>query len=300
MNLVTKRPYLLPRDDRVQITDPVLFVNGSPQPVGTSLPEWDPAMRLHLCVEASLDFKEILSDCTLSRSSRLRLASNWRSEGSGLRGRGTWTDFDQASPSGSRSLEVQVEGSLLARNFILEVVLLLLERGNKSGPLAPSLPGSILWQHEDCLLLEGQGTRFPMEFIDFQSAGWLPSDAAWYLDWDPADFEKTFMGTVRLYLNARNERLRRALSENLSTDHAIREAIRFDVARTLIMVALENEDFLSNPSSYEDGTVGAIVRRLINVVFPTDDLSSLRDAKRQSQQRFECKLQSNVKLFAEN
>jgi len=299
MSRLQKLPYLLPAPEHVNLGEWLLTINGITQSAGELLPEWDAAVPICASITAEVDVKEILTECHLSSNAALRLAAVWRSPGTGLRGCGSTIDLKEESLNHSYALNLEVDGTMLAGSIVLGVVMTLIEAGSTNDLLAPKLPGSLLWHKEKSVLLEGQAARFPMELVDFAKGSWLPENAAWYLDWDTRDFDQIVLGTLRLYINAGHEKVRRAASEQDEASSAIRESIRFDVARTMIAAALTNEGFILDPSAYSEGTVGAAVSRLLTTLFPNETLEALRNTSQQYPHLFECQLQHNLRLFWE-
>ncbi len=291
-------PYLRPYPERVQIKEWLLIQDGVPTPFRELMPEWDPATNITVNMSAEVETQRILNDCQLSPDARLRLIAFWESKGTGLRDRGTFVDLDTNLPKQSAVLEVQIEGALVAGEVSVGISLLLSNPGKSVGRFSPKLTGCLLWCGAKNIVLEGTGTRFPIEMVDFgKSFSWLPENAGWFLDWDRLDFTRPVLGSVRLYINANHKRLKTAVVGTQITDQTIRETISFDVARTLIMTALDGEDFLANADGYADETVGAAIRRLIHALFAGNTLVALAQYQKQYPERFECQLQDRLKLF---
>jgi hypothetical protein len=80
----------------------------------------------------------------------------------------------------------------------------------------------------------------------------------------------------------------------------IREAIRYDVARVLVRGALQNEEFASGPPTYEEDTVGAILRRMLTTYFPWKTVQGLRQMLQENPDQLDCLLQDSLRLFKEN
>jgi hypothetical protein len=212
-----------------------------------------------------------------------------------LRGRGDVIDLTPNHHFEQLYLRLDIDGTNLARSLELAVCLVLLQPDGNVQRFAPKLPGSILAKHTQTVLLEGEGARFPVEVIDFAPT-YYPSDAGWVLYWDAENLHQTVLGDTRLYINARHKRVRRAVSENRTEDYGIREAVRLDVARTLIIGALNNDDFVENPNAFAYGSVGAVVRNMLGLYFPDIPLTQLRDNSKHPQS-FEPKLQERLRAF---
>jgi len=297
MSRLQRLPYLLPKLERVKVVRWEMSDRNATKPVPLFLPDWDAAVSIQIIVTIEIDVAGVLSDCGLSEDTELRLAVVWRSHGTGIQGRGSFIDLNIMNTGETFLLTLDVSGDQLAHNLIISVVLALIRPGRCNNSLAPKLPGSILWNDSRNILLGGQSARFPMEVIDFAKSSWLPEYAGWFLDWNPENLDQTVLGGMRLYINARHASVRRAVSESNSEDYAIREAIRFDVARVMIAEALKNDEFLASPGVYANGTIGAALRRLIQMLFPTDSLQTLKNELTHYSQRFECRLQDKLKVF---
>lgn len=291
-------PYLRPYPERVQIREWLLIKDRQPVSLPELLPEWDSATNVSVNIRVEIDTHAILEDCNLSQDTNLRLIVSWESMGTGLRDCGSFMDLDTYLPRQSVVLEAHIEGALLASEVVISVSLLLSTPGESSGRFAPKLTGSLLWRSQRKILLEGTGTRFPVEMVDFaKSLSWLPENAGWFLDWDRSDFTRPVLGSVRLYINANHKRLKTAVTGTQETDQTVRETVSFDIARTMIMTALDSEDFLENAERYANETVGAAVRRLIHTLFAGDTLFDLAEYRQQYPDRFECQLQDRLKFF---
>lgn len=79
----------------------------------------------------------------------------------------------------------------------------------------------------------------------------------------------------------------------------IREAVQFDVARSLIIGALRSDVESWDAAAADEGSVAAVVNRLIGVVFPTETLDGLRGRLAATPQRLEVRMQDGLRLFRE-
>lgn len=264
--------------------------------LGNLFPIWEPAVSINTFVPIKVDVLGIFEDCNLEPDARLQLGAVWSSSGTMLRGRGDLIDLNSADNGKELRLGVKVDGTKLAKSLDLSLQLILAAPNDHPRPFAPKLPGSILWQSDfHHVILEGEGARFPVEVIGF-SYSMYPDDAAWVLHWDPHNLHQTILGDVRLYFNAKHERVIQAVSNNKLEDFDLREAIRFDVARTLIYGALSNEEFLENPDGFENGSVGSAIRNMLYLYFPGLSISDIQSNSEQ-EQTFEPKLQAKLRAF---
>lgn len=300
MPRLDRLPYQTPPPELVRTGGWRLVVDDKLVPLGGYIPDWDPAVSVRALISIEADVVDILDACGLPHDSRLRLGAIWRSPGSGLRGLGESVEL--VAPEGDAEafeLSLEAPGMDLSHSLTLSACLVMLKRGDGGARrFSPVRPGSVLWRHEESVLLEGEGTRFPVEALDFAASTWLPSEAAWFLDWDPHAFDQAVLGGIRLYVNAGSERVRMAVAGGPEAEPAIRESIRYDVARTLISGSFRNANFLANADSYEEGTVGAAVRRLIRALFPYESLEALQSEHDEQPHRFFCRLQDSLAMFS--
>jgi hypothetical protein len=300
MSVIQTFPYLRPKQDRFRVKDWQLQKKENLEPLVDVLEDWDPGTPLSIQVGIELDIENIRADCQIPPTDKLRLSLLWHSTGTGLRGKGSQIDLDGKYPSRNEILSLDVEGSLLGDRLRLEILLLLPYPGTSLVALSPKLPGSIIWRTEKIIILEGRASRFPTEVIDFAASSWLPEEAGWFLDWDSSDLQQPALGSFRLLINSRHEKVMQALKGSSPSDMLIQNAIRFDVGRTMIMGALDQDDFVANSDNYKEGSIGVVIRRLLNGLFPNQSIEGLHQARQQNPFRMECQLQDRLKLFQEN
>lgn len=298
---IQSRPYLCPAPNLVTVTGWELIAEGGESSsLQSTLPHWDPGTAIHVGITVQLDVAQIWESCRLASEDRLRLALLWESSstgGTGLRGCGNSTAIHKNSSRNVIGLEVRIPGSQLADTVKFMVHLLLAQPGQSSFKLAPHYPGSILWKEEKTLQLEGSGTRFPTELLDFSK--YLPSGAGWYLEWKEGDFEQSLMGSVRLFLNNENKIVAKSIQMRSREDNLVQSMIRYDVGKTMIISALTSESFRENYRTYEEGSVGATIRNMLYAYFPNDTIEGLAGEYASSPARFECALQERFRLFDE-
>jgi len=296
MKRVQRRPYLTPLSDRVVVEQWGQQIGDQIAPLGDRLPGWDAGSDIHIRAEVFVNVEGIYEDCRLERDAKLRLVIVWESGGTKLRGSGEAVDFIHKAPSGRTKLTAHIDGKWLADTLTLFVKLLFINSGTTPHLLVPKLSGSILLEtppHK--IQLEGDGARFPIEVIDFTTTT-FPSQAGWYLSWDPDDLAQPVLGDVRLYVNSRHPQIAAAVSDIRPETAGIREAVRLDLAQTLIRGVLLNSSFLENPEQYAPGTIGAAVRAMIRLYFEGYQIESVHALTR-SPHEFSAHLQEKMKIF---
>lgn len=83
------------------------------------------------------------------------------------------------------------------------------------------------------MFLEGEASRFPVEAVPFSTLGL--DDIPWTLDLEIDDFGKSFMGSVRLFVNTENPVGRMLLEDSMTGK--IAKIVMADVLRLLVATA---------------------------------------------------------------
>jgi len=178
----------------------------------------------------------------------------------------------------------------------------VLGAGTTPRPLTARLPGTVLWQDTAAIALEGSAARFPMEVLDFHAARLPAADAPWYLDWprDGERFEEPMLGALRLFLNSRHPAIGALVSGEMdaATAGAVTSMMRLEVARTMLVGALAEDNFVEGTAEYPDGSVGAALHTMIGLYWPDESPGSLRSQLRAAPQAFEAQLQERLRFLA--
>jgi hypothetical protein len=260
----------------------------------TSLPDWDYTTAVVARRELDIDVAGLRADCGLDEAA-LAVVVLWRSTRTGLHGAIAGGDVDEGRSTSL--LEVDLEGLELGGTLHL-TTRIVLGTAIAPRPLTAHLPGTILWQDHSRIALEGAAARFPMETVDFQAARLPAAAAAWYLDWPREHLEEPTLGAMRLFLNSRHPTVSALISGSLETEAAaaVVSTMRFDVARTLVVGALEDEEFRDGPD-YPEGSVGASMRRLLRVHWPGETTTSLYAQLRSRPDAFFSSLQERLRFL---
>ncbi|MGH7553508.1 MAG: hypothetical protein ACREMQ_10840 [Longimicrobiales bacterium] len=171
--------------------------------------------------------------------------------------------------------------------------------GRPTGPLAPSRQGAILWTDKAAVLLEGEAARFPVVLVDFERFPFATPGAAWYLDVRRGALDHSTLGALCLYINSTHSEVVRA-TQAAADDPAARaivSALRYDITRALVNVALDEEEFVRAPDAYADDTLGATFRRLLHLIAPDQTVESLHGLRDGGTGELECMIQARVGLF---
>jgi hypothetical protein len=287
-------PFLVPPRDAV-VCQPWMMKEPRQEGLASVFPEWDSATDLKLSRSVHLDSQRIWTSCSLATDDRIAVIAEWTSEGTSLRGTST-TEAVGYGDGGDLTIGLQAPGAELGQALLLKTRLILLPgKGKSESRLAPRLPGSILWQDEFRVALEGEGSRFPMETIDFeQLSGGVPRGASWHLHWMPHEPELPLSAAVRLYLNSRRETIIQAVVVPMpsAAQQTVRRVILWDVGRRLVKGMLENPEFKGDKGGYAPGSLGQAVTSLIELHLHGDTVEGLRSLQKAQPDLFETLLQS--------
>ena len=300
MARVQALPYLRPSSGLVVAVDWMMIEGEAEKALPDRLQHWDPAMSIMVSISTHLDIEQAWQDCKLVEDDQLCLVLLWNSSGTNLRGRGSFVMIHRKGMTPPFLLTARVNGTELADEVKFELQLVLARPGTSSSKLAPHRPGSILWREARTVKIGGEGSRFPVEAISFANQFHsLPERAGWFLDWDPMALDEPFLRSIRLFLNTEHKAILKALQGHAKEDRLLLDMIRFDVSKSIITAALNNEEFIQNYQDYKPGTVGVAIRNMIHTFFPNETIEGLAGRYHTSPARVDCELQASFRLFEE-
>jgi hypothetical protein len=297
LSKITAYPYLRPSVSRIGLS-PWEYTEGALWfELPAALPRWDYATPVALRRRISVDVAGVLADCQLQSSAELTVTVVWRSTSTGLRG----ACDPRPLNAGAATVEIAInlDGSLLGGVLVLHTHLILGNPGRTRAPLAPKRHGAILWTDKATVLLEGEAARFPVVLVDFERFPLATPGAAWYLDVRRGALDHSTLGALCLYINSTHSDVVKA-TQVTSDDPAARaivSALRYDITRALVNVALDEEEFVRAPDAYADGTLGATFRRLLHLIAPDQTVESLHGLRDRGTGELDCLLQARVGLF---
>jgi hypothetical protein len=270
-----------------------------PMPLPHVLAGLDYGTSLRLRRELIIDIDGVRADCGLSKEAPLLAAASWVSSGTMLRRNLASAALDEQGNACLLELSGVVSGDSIAGSLRIDTSILIARQHVDGDPLAARLAGSVLLQESQTIELDSSEAFFPVEVADFSKGFAMNPDAGWRLSWNVHALDQPFLGSVRLFINAAHQRVARAVStDSPSPDaSAIRSAIYFDVARSLILSALGHEEFVERNGDYAKGSAGRVICSMIQMVFPGDSLNGLASAAEQRPEHFSTDLQGRLRLF---
>jgi hypothetical protein len=264
--------------------------------------DWDYSIPLALACEVVVDVSRLRDELGLPATEALTLVALWEATSTRIREVGSRQPLADAGEQ-SAELFLQLDGSRIGGQLILERQVVLTSNRTSDDPLAARAIGSVLLAEpradRSTVLLEGEAARFPTEVLDFGELPIAEPGALWFLDLDLADLEQSPLSAIRLYVNGAHPAVARALVQSDDVGALVRSTLAWDVARMLIHRALDNEEFVTDWDGFGDDTLGLALQQLIQRFWPGEEASSLQSRRRSNPARFEYQLQARLHLMSE-
>lgn len=269
-------PYLLPSPGRVQISDWEFLCRGEWTALPGVLPDWDYNTSLSVRRRVSIDLPGALADAALGQSTPLAWLISWRATDSKLAGSAPRVEVS----NGESLLMAMLPGPELGVAVDLVTHLVLASEVSSGEVAAAHAAGSILYEDQCRIVLQGDLGQFPIAIIDFADSG-LDADGSFVVE--VADDPSTpVLAGVLLLVNSRDVRLVAALTgvDATSGAAALLEQVEEEVyVQLLDHVARNAVRYMAD--TWEEDTIGWIGRELcgrVDVAPTPSSLSELRDS----------------------
>lgn len=287
-------PFLTPSPSSIRHGDWLLRTPDGEVPLPNELPHWDYQTTLELAAPVSVDRRAVTQSCDLQWESGIAVVVMVKSDRTGCESMAARLElplreiFDLA-------VELALPGATLGGRMQLETLLVAVDPIPLSA-LAPQHPGSILWRQVSRTNLEGVGSQFPTDAIDFAATG-LEPHAAWQLRIDLDDPSARFMSSVRLMLNSGNPAIVRLLEG--AKDPATQQLMRtldWDITRQLALSAILSDEVCGLDPDPDASSVAGVLRNLLFRVWPMQSTATLRQWMETDPSRIELALQNAAKV----
>jgi hypothetical protein len=258
------------------------------------VPHWDYQTTLQLAAPVSVDRQAVTDACHLDRASGLAVLVMARSSHTNAEVLAARLDVPMADTF-DLAVELQLDGTELGGRLTLSTLLVVTEP-SPLDRLAPQQAGSIIWRTSHWTDLEGVGTQFPTDTIDFAAAG-LDPDAGWQFRIDLSEPDARFMSAARLTLNSAHPAIVRLLAgaKDPGTEQLLR-TLNWDITRQMVFAGLDSGDVVGLDIDHDATSVAGVVRNLLGRIWPTVSTATLRQWQQTDPSRIEVHLQHNVKL----
>lgn len=287
----TYPPFLVAPANAIEPLDWLLAYAGEAEPLPDRIERWDPQTTLRLSCTVTIDRSAVLAACQLGPSTELTVATSAHSTRTGAETVVGRVQIDQTD-SPSQHHEVVIPGESLGGQLTLRTMLCVM-RADCPSPLAPSRPGSVIWDSSRRVALEGVGGQFPTETVDFAVVRPEARAAGWDFQIDTSDPGATFIGAARLLLNSAHPGIRR-LTEG-ARDPATKQlerALQWDITRRLITAALNMDEVMDLAANPDADTVAEVLRCAVARVWPGESPRVIRRWWEHDPGRIEREIQS--------
>jgi hypothetical protein len=204
----------------------------------------------------------------------------------------------QGSGSVHIELHLQLRGTELGGRLTLQTALVLLDEDHTPQPWIAHRAASALWSDSVSVRLQGDGAMFPMALVDLADHG-HPANAPWVLE-PPVELNAAAMGSMYLLVNRSNTAVREAVlraDDPRPVDQAILSAMYYDVGRTLVEIALDNDEVAGE--QFDDESFGDVLQGLLSSLFPGEEFMQLRKRRDSDVTRFSAELGDRLRLMAD-
>ncbi|CAB3783989.1 hypothetical protein LMG28688_01754 [Paraburkholderia caffeinitolerans] len=299
MKAATTMPYRCANSARLGGGSWEIVSANAPGATASSPIEIDYLSTIQVRRQLSVDAEGVRRDCGLPEHVPLLVSASWSSAGTFVKRCLAQIELSDRDIHQRIDLSGEIPGAEVAGTLQIETSILLARDNAQAAALIAKYAGSVLARDRHAVCLDESTSRFPVEIVDFNAVFWANPEAGWRLSWNSLDMEAPFLRSVRLFVNAGHARVVQAVSDEPPSPEAkaIRDAIYFDVARSLILGALRNDEFVSREGSYGDGTCGRAIYTLIQLLFPGDGLDGLKSAAEQRPEQFGSDLQGKLRVF---
>jgi hypothetical protein len=292
--------YLTPPQEWVTATPWQIRDGANQEAVGDEYAAFDPAVALVFTRTITFEQPQFRRASALSPHDVLGVAGFWSSSTTGQRGASPVAEIDPGARETSLIQEVVIPPGFAGGRVDLRSAVVLARPVGDADEFAARGRGSVLWRDAEPhrVFVEGNGTRFPVDAIEFGSGNRFPRGAMYLLEWDSGDLNLPFLGSVRLHVNTGHPKAR-LIREPDGTDEAIAlsEQVRFDVARQLVSGALRNKEFVDGTADYADESVGRVVLTLCRqMLFQHSSIARLAGRLQDNPSTLEAELQAALRL----
>lgn len=252
------RPYLVPQHDTVVWGAWMLLETSQWIVLPDEIEGWDPSTDLRIARRVRVDPERFTRETGLQLAD-VALAVSWTS---------STTQMTEASPqarfdaNGIASTDTVLVGDRLAGVLALRSTISLIRAPITPGIAVAVLPGSVLAEHVQSVVLEKVSSMFPVHEIDFTHTRLSPT-ASWHLE-TSTDLTAPFYGTFRVLINKRDGELSTAVARGSKDrrQQALVDELDMGLATSLLELALHLREELDEREDWPTDSVGDVLARI--------------------------------------
>lgn len=223
--------YLQFSDEAIEIFKPTVIIGGVPYDIESEESTgWRYEIPVSVEIRTNINLDLALKSAGLPPNAVTAGFIKWRSSTTKIHGHSKISKLQD----GANSFQTSLKNKEISGTITFSLVLILVKNPNPSKySLSAKTTGSRLWQQDFRFDLEGIGSQFPTEAVNFRDQG-LPSDALWYVEIN-GPLEAHINEAACLYLNTNSKRILGFL-KNPSTPENLELRRHFHVSFTCQMM----------------------------------------------------------------
>lgn len=258
--------------------------------------------RLTLAADLRVSVDMLRGECGLDPDAPLLIYGAWRSEGALQQGAGDRIELQARATHQDVRLSMTLEGARLHGKVQL-AIRVILGATRPRQPVTAWRAGSVLWEQVTTLDV-GQAERFPTVLVPFAEGSQVrPAGALWSLDLDTSDLSLPAIGGLVMYVNADHPAAGLLRGEvRTAAARGLQAALKLDLARLLVRIALTHDEFLTSDRKWPAGSVGEVLTRNLKAAFPRTPIAVLAGQFKHEPAAIEARLQDRLgayRTFAE-
>ncbi|TLP62016.1 hypothetical protein [Microbispora triticiradicis] len=229
------------------------------RPLPDAVEGWDPGTNLRAARRVHIDSGRFSQETGLDLAD-VAVTVSWTSSTTSMTEAALPVKFDQ---SGTAIVDTILVGERLSGILSLRstVGLVRASQGRRAG--VATIPGSVLVEHVQRVVLENVSSMFPVHEIDFSHTRLSPA-ASWHLE-TSTDLTAPFYGTFRVLINKRDRELSTAVTRGAKDrrQQALLDELQAGVAALLLELALHLRAELSEREEWPPDSVGDVLERTL-------------------------------------
>ncbi|MER7457513.1 hypothetical protein [Micromonospora sp. NPDC126480] len=252
-------PYLVPKPGTV-VWQPWMLLDAQEWfPIPAAVDGWDPGTDLRVGRRVQVDPTRFFQETGLELED-VALTVSWTS---------STTDMTEASSpvpfesNGAAVADTLLVGKRLSGTLTLRSTVSLIRQPARRAVGVAAVPGSVLAEHVQRVVLENVSSMFPVHEIDFSHTRLSPT-ASWHLE-TTTELIAPFYGTFRVLINKRDRELCTAVARGTKDrrQQALLDQLQADVAALLLELALHLRDELAEREEWPPDSVGDVLSRTV-------------------------------------
>lgn len=253
------RPYLVPGPGTVVWDSWLLLDEQEWLPLPDEIDGWDPGTDLRVAQRVQIDTQRFARETGLQLSN-IALAVSWTSSTTDMTEASLPAQFD---PKGTATVDTVLVGTRISGILTLRSTLSLIHPPIRQEAGVAAIPGSVLAEYIQRVVLENVSSMFPVHEIDFAHTRLSPT-ASWHLE-TSTDLIAPFYGTFRVLINKRDRELSAAVARGAKDkrQQVLLDELQAGVAALLLELALHLRTEIAERKEWPPDSVGDVLARTL-------------------------------------